>query len=262
MYGCANVRRVRAGCKQLQAALEAMDGALESGRDIYSELQAVIAASDELLMTTTGVSETPEQVFARVMSAWRTKMFAGVRIKSYNYVRALLPRARAVAKALGRADADARKETCARLEEAATAADAFDESDSSTFEELKAALKQASRCFNEMADEVLTTDSDTDSDTVTDSDRESRYSPPCTLTPEIRLRCFQVRLRMEGAVNARAGAPFRERVNAMTHLSPEDRDALRQMYFTVSSGCHAGSSVEVDDDYIDAVERKITDLFE
>lgn len=225
-----------------------LDGALR-------EMNDALAMSDAA-MTLLRTTETPRSTFDRVMGAWSAKMRSTTRINSFSYVRALLQKARQASKLLSRADAEAIMEVCACLTAAAAEADAFDTATDKTFEARKIALKKASKNFNDAVEDLMSL-CDSDSDIESDSDEMAEAPASDDVSSEYRMRCFQLRLLLEKAVGARVDAPFQSRLNELKGLTSVDRDSLRDMYFTVCSGCHADAVTVVNDERLDEIAAKV-----
>lgn len=242
--------------KRIKAARDHIERGLAHGGPeldgAMREMNDALAIGDAA-MTLLSTTDTPRSTFDRVLAAWSAKMRSPTRINSFSYVRALLQKARVASKQLGRADAEAIMEVCACLTAAASAADAFDSATDNTFEARKIALKKASKHFNDAVEHLQ---SHCDSD---DTDDEMPEEPASSdgVSSEYRMRCFQLRLLLEKAVGARVDAPFQSRLNDLKGLTSEDRDSLRDMYFTVCSGCHADAVTVVNDERLDEISAKV-----
>lgn len=252
--------------KRLKAARDDIErGLVQGGPDLEAamrELNAALAMSDGA-MGLIGTSETPKQTFDRVIAAWTAKMRSPSRINSFSYVRALLQKARQASKQLGRAEADAIMEVCACLTSASDAVLAFDAATEKTFDERKIALKRASKHFNDAVEQLQSsTDSESDSEPDSPGCQDSPSSQDPGPSPEYRMRCFQLRLRLETAVGARVDAPFQSRLNELKGVTAEDREAVRDMHFTVCSGCHADAVTVVDDARLDEIDSSVRKLAE
>jgi hypothetical protein len=248
-------KRVKAAHDDIVRGLDQRGSDLEAS---LREMNAALAASDAA-MVLLGVSESPKQTFDRTIAAWTAKMRSTSRINSFSYVRAMLQKARSASKHVGRADGVVMMEACACMTEAAAAVDAFDAATTETFDALKIALKKASKHFNDAVEQLQSPcDSECDSDSEADTPNSDQPGP----SPEYRMRCFQLRLRLETAVGARVDKPFQARLNDLKGLTAEDRDAVRDAYFTVCSGCHADSATVVDDAHLDDIDTMIQKLAE
>lgn len=240
--------------KRLKAARDDIErGLVQGGPDLEAamrELNAALSMSDGA-MDLVGTSETPKQTFDRVIAAWTAKTRSPSRINSFSYVRALLQKARAASKQLGGAEAGTIMEVCVCLTSASDAVLAFDAATVKTFDERKIALKRAAKRFNDAAEQLQS---------CTDSDSDSPSSPDPGPSPEYRMRCFQLRLRLETAIGARVDAPFQSRINELKGLTAEDREAVRDMHFTVCSGCHADAVTVVDDARLDEIDASVRKL--